>query len=162
MHESEKWKWSCSVVSYSSQPHGLQPTRLLSPWEFPGKSTGVGCHCLLLRRLEGFCKYQRKVMQQWLIAAFSGRNSRIIAILDFLADFWFLPSANSLLEALRRDEALYPFLVLQRCCQVTLLLWESEKGVWRECRKVPQLSQPDHLSEIAAWESQGWSHCGCL
>ena len=24
MHESEKWKWSCSVVSDSSQPHGLQ------------------------------------------------------------------------------------------------------------------------------------------
>ena len=47
MHESEKWKWSCSVVSDSSQPHGLQPTRLLHPWDFPGKSTGVGCHCLL-------------------------------------------------------------------------------------------------------------------
>ena len=47
MHESEKWKWSCSVVSDSSQPHGLQPTRLLHPWNFLGKSTGVGCHCLL-------------------------------------------------------------------------------------------------------------------
>ena len=47
MHESEKWKWSGSVVSNSSQPHGLQPTRLLCPWDFPGKSTGVGCHCLL-------------------------------------------------------------------------------------------------------------------
>ena len=23
-------------------PHGLQPTRLLRPWDFPGKSTGVG------------------------------------------------------------------------------------------------------------------------
>ena len=29
------------------QPHGLQSTRLLCPWDFPGKSTGVGCHCLL-------------------------------------------------------------------------------------------------------------------
>ena len=47
MHESEKWKWSRSVVSDSSQPHGLQPTRLLHPWDFPSKSTGVGCHCLL-------------------------------------------------------------------------------------------------------------------
>ena len=47
MHEREKWKWSCSVVSNSSRPHGLQPTRLLHPWDFPGKSTGVGCHCLL-------------------------------------------------------------------------------------------------------------------
>ena len=47
MHESEKWKWSRSVVSDSPRPHGLQPTRLLHPWDFPGKSTGVGCHCLL-------------------------------------------------------------------------------------------------------------------
>ena len=30
-------------------PHGLQPTRLLRPWDFPGKSTGVGCHRLLLK-----------------------------------------------------------------------------------------------------------------
>ena len=48
MQESEKWKWSCSVVSDRQRPHGLQPTRLLRPWDFPGKSTGVGCHCLLL------------------------------------------------------------------------------------------------------------------
>ena len=47
MHESEKWKWSCSVLSNSLQPHGLQPTRPLCPWDFPGKSTGVGCHRLL-------------------------------------------------------------------------------------------------------------------
>ena len=47
MHESEKWKSSRSVVSDSSWLHGLQPIRLLHPWDFPGKSTGVGCHCLL-------------------------------------------------------------------------------------------------------------------
>ena len=47
VHESEKWKWSHSVMSDSSRPHGLQPTRLLCPWDFPGKSTGVGCHHLL-------------------------------------------------------------------------------------------------------------------
>ena len=41
MHESEKWKWSCSVVSSSLRPPGLQPTRLLRPWDFQGKSTGV-------------------------------------------------------------------------------------------------------------------------
>ena len=33
----------------SSRPHGLQPTRLLHPWDFPDKSTGVGCHFLLQR-----------------------------------------------------------------------------------------------------------------
>ena len=38
-------------MSDSSQPHGLQPIRLLHPWNFPGKSTGVGCHCLLWKLL---------------------------------------------------------------------------------------------------------------
>ena len=47
MHESGKWQWSHSVVSDSSQPHGLQPTRLLHPWDFLGNSTGVWCHCLI-------------------------------------------------------------------------------------------------------------------
>ena len=30
----------CSVVSNSSQPHGLEPTSLPSPWDFPCKNTG--------------------------------------------------------------------------------------------------------------------------
>ena len=34
-------------MSDSWQPHGLQPARLLHQRDFPGKSTGVGCHCLL-------------------------------------------------------------------------------------------------------------------
>ena len=40
-------KWSRSVISDSLRPHGLLPTRLLCPWNFPGKDTGVGCHVLL-------------------------------------------------------------------------------------------------------------------
>ena len=36
-----------SVVSDSVRPHGLQPTRLLRPWDSPGKNTGAGCHFLL-------------------------------------------------------------------------------------------------------------------
>ena len=48
---SNAWKWKVKVKSLSrvrtQRPHGLQPTRLLRPWDFPGKSTGVGCDCLL-------------------------------------------------------------------------------------------------------------------
>ena len=36
------------VESYPTlPPHGLQPTRLLRPWNSPGQNTGVGCHFLL-------------------------------------------------------------------------------------------------------------------
>ena len=37
----------CSVVFNSLQACGLKPDRLLYPWNFPGKNTGVGCHDLL-------------------------------------------------------------------------------------------------------------------
>ena len=42
-----KVKWSCSVLSDSLRPRGLKPTRLLRPWDSPGKDTGVDCHFLL-------------------------------------------------------------------------------------------------------------------
>ena len=41
-----------SVVSDSVRPHRRQPTRLLCPWESPGKNTGVGCN-FLLQRMHG-------------------------------------------------------------------------------------------------------------
>ena len=36
-----------SVISDSLQPHGLQPSRLLCPWNTPVKNIGVSCHFLL-------------------------------------------------------------------------------------------------------------------
>ena len=38
---------SHSVMPDSLRPHGLQPTRLLCPRDFPGKDTGTGCLFLL-------------------------------------------------------------------------------------------------------------------
>ena len=34
-------------MSDSVRPHRRPPTRLLCPWDSPGKNTGVGCHFLL-------------------------------------------------------------------------------------------------------------------
>ena len=42
----DSWCVSCSVVSDSLRPHGLQPARLC-PWNSSGKNTGVGSHSLL-------------------------------------------------------------------------------------------------------------------
>ena len=48
---SNAWRWKVKVKLLSHVrllvPHGLQPTGLIRPWDFPGKSTRVGCHCLL-------------------------------------------------------------------------------------------------------------------
>ena len=47
---SNAWKWKVKVKPLSRvrllATHGLQPSRPLRSWDFPGKSTGVGCHCL--------------------------------------------------------------------------------------------------------------------
>ena len=41
------WLHVCSVMSNSSQPDGLLSARLLCPWNFPSKKTGLGFHFLL-------------------------------------------------------------------------------------------------------------------
>ena len=49
---SEMFSMCCvshSIVSDSLRPRGLQPARLLCPWDSPSKNTGVGCHSLLQR-----------------------------------------------------------------------------------------------------------------
>ena len=38
---------SHSVISDSLWPHGLWLSRILCPWNSPGKNTGVGCYSLL-------------------------------------------------------------------------------------------------------------------
>ena len=37
----------CMLRVSALQPRALEPTRLLCPWDSPGKNTGVGCHALL-------------------------------------------------------------------------------------------------------------------
>ena len=53
---------SWSVMSYSLQSDGLQPSRLLSPWNFPDKNTGEGCHFLL----QGVFPTQRSTLISWV------------------------------------------------------------------------------------------------
>ena len=48
---SIQWNTAAAAKSLQScptvRPHRQQPTRLLCPWDSPGKNTGVGCHFLL-------------------------------------------------------------------------------------------------------------------
>ena len=55
----------CSVASDSLWPFGLESARLLCPWDFSGKSTGVGCYFLT-----------------W------GSNSRLLCV-SYIADRFF-------------------------------------------------------------------------
>ena len=91
MHESEKWKWNRSVVSDSQRPHGLQPTRLLRPWDFPDRSTGMGCHYLLQGINTGFIKslhYNNKNPDLENICSQMGFSSKLNFLL--FAEIWFV------------------------------------------------------------------------
>ena len=49
---SNAWKWKVELKSLSRVRLVATPwTAAYRPWDFPGKSTGVGCHCLLWDQL---------------------------------------------------------------------------------------------------------------
>ena len=122
MHESEKWKWNRSVMSDSQLPHGLQPTRLLCPWDFPGKSTGVGCHLLLLVPYFSVLYCAHRCMKYFLgMPSFLDEIASLSHFTVFLYFFAFHPpprpplgrlSYLSLLfvGTLYSDRYIYPFL----------------------------------------------------
>ena len=63
---------SRSVMSDSLWPPGLRPARLLSPWDFPGENTGVGCHALL----QGIFPTQDQTQVSHTAGFFTTRASR--------------------------------------------------------------------------------------
>ena len=83
---SSAWKWNVKVKSLSRVWLFATPwtaaTRLLCPWDSPGKSTGVGCYCLLY-----LCLYhihmlshsgpQYIVFHHWMILYESLRETQI-------------------------------------------------------------------------------------
>ena len=71
-----------SVVSNFVRPHRWQPTRLLCPWDFPGKNTGVGCRFLLQIFSLGTLKTKqnktkknkKKTSESWTVKKAEGRR----------------------------------------------------------------------------------------
>ena len=65
---------SPSIVSYSLRPHGLEPTRLLCPWDSPSNNTGVDCNFLLqgifltwgLNRVSYGSCIGRQILYHWI------------------------------------------------------------------------------------------------
>ena len=56
--QSKNVMFSCSVVFDFPVTHGLQPARLLGPWDSPSRHTGLGCRALL----QGIFLTQRSTM----------------------------------------------------------------------------------------------------
>ena len=72
--ECSKCLYCCYLVTQSwptlLQLHGLSPTRLLHPWDFPGKTMGVSCHFPLQRifQIQGWNPHLllgRQILYHW-------------------------------------------------------------------------------------------------
>ena len=67
-------------MSDSVRPHRRQPTRLPSPWDSPGKNTGVGCHFLQCMKWKVKVKLLSRV---WPLATHGPQPTRPLCPWDF-------------------------------------------------------------------------------
>ena len=77
----------CCLVAKSYptlRPQGLWRARLLYPWDFPGKNTGVGCHFLLLHYLGSPKMSLTQLISRCQNSAYSGRSGTESACLFHL------------------------------------------------------------------------------
>ena len=88
---------SCSFVSDSLWPQGLQRARMPCPWDSLGTNTRVGCHFLLpcdvyhsiiynIKQWKNFNKYL--VFGEWVICMILIYVLKIIKIISFLYNFY--------------------------------------------------------------------------
>ena len=118
MHESEKWKWSRSVVSDPQPPHGLQPSGLLHPWDFPSKSTGVGCHCQIV-----ILKSKRKNILELSDKMFIYEENKIILTLDFWTVMF---CTRKLCKSLRKESMIKRYYIYPcKAHEQILRIWKN-------------------------------------
>ena len=110
------WQWwfSCYVMSNSLWPHGLQPIRLLSPWDFLDQNAGVGCHFLLQGISLTWESKLHLLPCRWILYHWATREAqRPRERSDFKFKFWasdtsHLPPPHSLSPYRALTVALYP------------------------------------------------------
>ena len=100
---------ACSVASVSSDslrfPHRLYASRLLCPWNFPGKKTCVGCHAFLqgifpTQRLNPGVPHCRQILyclrhQGSPLKCFAIWPNSERVCLDFQSSDWTMSLANT-------------------------------------------------------------------
>ena len=136
MHESENIKWSCSVVSDSSRPRGLHPSRPLRPWDFAGKSTGVGsrlpCPSPTPRVYSNSC-----LLSRWCHPTISSSVFPLSSCLQFFpaaGSFlisWLLASRGQSIGASASASALPMSIQCWFILELTSLIFLNSKGLSR-------------------------------
>ena len=120
-------------MSNSLWSHGLQPSRVLCPWDSPGKNTGVSCHALL----QGIFPIQGLNLHllMWYVKCFFPWDTRSSSILCMiLCQIIYLKKKNKALSGFKN------FRVLS---SLTNKFWDpNSKAQWciQSCAKIESLS----------------------
>ena len=138
MHESEKWKWSRSVVPDPQWPHGLQPTRLLRPWDSPGKSAGVGAIAFSMRWW----------LQLWYCKRWQRTGSEIFSI------FWFTVAVSNTLIVKHWSEEVGKLGQQEGLLSKPYIWWSRTSPPMT--REVPHFKYPHHQSNLPVTLEQFW------
>ena len=131
-------------------PNSLQPTRLLYPWDFPGKDTGVSCHFLLqgnfpTQGLNPALLYCRQILYQLSYNGSPGNASGPLKFGPFLRVKWF--------QGTTIKQAYFPAPLASKWGHITNFhqsnwIWDSRHSqgtIWKE----PGFLK--HLMEESYW-----------
>ena len=104
------------------RPHGLQPARLLCPWDLPGKNTGVGCHFLL----QGIFPTQgsNPSLLHWQVNFLPLRHQGSHAVYKTLLIFFFnlaMLGLQCCADFLSLQRAGAPLLIVVHGCLITVV-----------------------------------------
>ena len=124
---------SLSVMVNSLQPLGLQPSRLLCPWNSPGKNTGVGCQFLLqgIFQILGSGRSSSNVRYPHSIPGLGRYTSRSVRIsVMFIPNWWlsllyqdyFLKKSLSLPWLWKPSICHYPKILISNSDTIPILI----------------------------------------
>ena len=164
--------WVTPVMSNSFQLYGPYPTRLLCPWDSPGKNTAVSCHALLqgIFLIQGsnlgllhcrqilYCWVSREtpinIYTSWLIKSrlliWSIEKIRMILILNILPQTTKCESESVSCSVVSNSFAI-PWTIT---CQAPLPMGFSRQEYWCGLPSLPPGDFPDPGIKLTSPESQ--------
>ena len=128
------------------RPHRQQPTRLLCPWDSPGKNTGVSCH-FLLQCMK--VKSESEVAQSCLTQRPHGlQPTRLLRPRDF-------PGKNTGVLLWNSPGLIYSVLLFPSTIKTFVLIFEQHLLTYFLCPKtITKILGRIHVSQFSCWKTK--------